>query len=358
MATELDQLASGNWDYIFEKLAPDLALAMENVGGHVSCPVHGGTDGFRLFKDYKKDGACVCNSCGTKVGLSTLVWVNRSDFKTQARNVARLLKYNKMPDESDVIGTPRPSTPTPAVVLDKAANKARIDSLLNSSIPFSADCLAFKYLKSRGLFVKGFYPVPGLLFNSSVRYFAGSLASDLRQRVYFPGMIAPIRTLDGEIGSLHRTYLAEDGMSKADVENPKQLTSKCIDSLSGCAIPLFPADGDALAVAEGIETALAVHEMTGLPVWSCVTAQLLEAVVIPPNVKRLHVFADLDGSGRGQEASDALVRRFAGTGVEVVVHLPPVAFFNPGEKGIDWLDVYSRYRAMTATLQAMKRIAV
>lgn len=41
--------AEGRWDAIFSVLAPKLAPAQERAGRHVPCPVHGGTDGFRLF---------------------------------------------------------------------------------------------------------------------------------------------------------------------------------------------------------------------------------------------------------------------------------------------------------------------
>ena len=40
-------------------LAPALEPALSRVGRHVACPVHGGTDGFRLFRDAdRRAGVC------------------------------------------------------------------------------------------------------------------------------------------------------------------------------------------------------------------------------------------------------------------------------------------------------------
>lgn len=41
----------GNWDAVLAGLAPELAAALSRKGRHVPCPVHGGRDGFRLFRD-------------------------------------------------------------------------------------------------------------------------------------------------------------------------------------------------------------------------------------------------------------------------------------------------------------------
>ena len=69
---------------------------------------------------------------------------------------------------------------------------------------------------------------------------------------------------------------------------------------SGGAIRLFqPVDG-VLGIAEGIETALAAHCLTGLPVWATCTADALARVVIPQAVQKVVIFADNDHSGTGK----------------------------------------------------------
>lgn len=41
---------NGQWLQILAALVPELDAAIARKGRHVACPVHGGRDGFRLFK--------------------------------------------------------------------------------------------------------------------------------------------------------------------------------------------------------------------------------------------------------------------------------------------------------------------
>ena len=84
--------AEGRWDAIFSALAPQLAPAQERVGRHVPCPVHGGTDGFRLFKHYAAKGDGICNTCGAKTdGFDMLCWVNGWTFAQALTAVGNFL---------------------------------------------------------------------------------------------------------------------------------------------------------------------------------------------------------------------------------------------------------------------------
>ncbi|ECS4958781.1 zinc-binding protein, partial [Salmonella enterica subsp. enterica serovar Typhimurium] len=49
-ADTVREAANGNWLFILAALAPHLEPALRKPGRHVSCPIHGGKDGFRLFK--------------------------------------------------------------------------------------------------------------------------------------------------------------------------------------------------------------------------------------------------------------------------------------------------------------------
>ena len=84
--------AQGHWDAIFSALAPTLAQAQERPGQHVPCPVHGGTDGFRLFKHYAEKGDGICNTCGARTdGFDMLCWVNGWTFVQALTEVAKYL---------------------------------------------------------------------------------------------------------------------------------------------------------------------------------------------------------------------------------------------------------------------------
>ena len=73
--------ARGRWLMLLLALAPELDEALAKPGRHVSCPVHGGRDGFRLFKDVDTSGGGICNTCGASPdGFSLLQWLKGWNF--------------------------------------------------------------------------------------------------------------------------------------------------------------------------------------------------------------------------------------------------------------------------------------
>lgn len=79
-------------------------------------------------------------------------------------------------------------------------------------------------------------------------------------------MLARLTNAEGKFITLHRTYLTADG-SKAPVHSAKKLAAGAVEN---GVIRLYPAGG-VVCLAEGIETALSVHALTGLPAWSVVS---------------------------------------------------------------------------------------
>ena len=153
----------------------------------------------------------------------------------------------------------------------------------------------------------------------------------------FPAMLALVPGADGMPVTGHRTYLTADGR-KAPVPEPKKLMGYAGHRLVGGAIRLA-ATGPVLGVAEGIETALAVHLRTGMPVWSAISAGLLARLEPPAGTSLVVVWADRDHSGAGEAAALTLRERLLKSGISVAVHLPtgPIP---AGAKGIDWADVW------------------
>lgn len=95
------QAANGRWAEIYSALAPQLRLAQAHPGKHCPCPVHGGTDGFRLFSDYQEKGGGVCNTCGVKIdGFQMLMWLHDWSFPEVVDKVGTYLglKPEPMPD--------------------------------------------------------------------------------------------------------------------------------------------------------------------------------------------------------------------------------------------------------------------
>ena len=152
----------------------------------------------------------------------------------------------------------------------------------------------------------------------------------------FPAMIGAITDPLGQMVSLHRTYLTQDG-SKAKVEIVKKFTAASA-SLSGCSVKLFNPimlNGvNHIAVAEGIETALACYTASATPTVSAVSAHGLERYQWPESVQSLIIFTDNDLSLVGQRAGNALAKRAQSNGLLVRVLTPP-------EVGTDWADVWA-----------------
>jgi hypothetical protein len=109
-----------------------------------------------------------------------------------------------------------------------------------------------------------------------------------------PGQLA---VNDDAVTGVHMTKLRPDGSGKADVEKPKIM----LGSSKGQPIVVAPCnDLLGLAITEGIEDALTVHELTGLGAWAAGSAGRLPALadVVPDFVDCVSVFVDADDVGR------------------------------------------------------------
>ncbi|MDW8480903.1 MAG: DUF3987 domain-containing protein [Meiothermus sp.] len=125
-----------------------------------------------------------------------------------------------------------------------------------------------------------------------------------------PVMLARITGPRGDLVGLHLTTLEPGG--RARKEKRLAAGSKPL----GGAIRLFPLEeGQPLALAEGIETALAVHQATGWPAWATVSASFMPYVHIPPEVREVVICPDNDPPGL--EAGRRLARRLPGEGRKV-----------------------------------------
>lgn len=317
---ELKARARGGWLEILQALAPKLAKAIENLGKHGPCPVHGGKDGFRFFDDVAETGGGICNTCGAKSdGLAVLQWVNDWTFLQAVHAVSDWLDKNggEMPVPSSSTGGTRGE-------VDPKAK--RILSRIGGELVPDTGRIA-EYLQSRGL--SGELPEvikfhPDLAFQEE-----GNTVG------HFPAMVAPFQRLDGQTVAYLRIYLHPEGPGKAPVARPKKLTCAIWKGASrGAAIRLGEI-GEVLGVAEGVETALAVQESTDMSVWAAGSAGHLEAIEIPKEVKAVYIWCDHDANGRGKQAALKLSKRLLMEGFEVFL-------VTPSELGTDWLDVLNQ----------------
>jgi putative DNA primase/helicase len=169
-----------------------------------------------------------------------------------------------------------------------------------------------RYLAGRGL--KTFPTV--LRGHRRLAYF-----EDGRSLGHFAALLAPVVGPNGALRSVHRTYLGPAPGSRKKLLSPVG---------TGAAIRLFEPT-DELGIAEGIETAIAAHELVGLPTWATISATIMEGFAPPAGVRHLVIFGDNDASFAGQKSAFALAHRLH-RDLAVEVRIPP-------DPGTDWLDV-------------------
>lgn len=139
-----------------------------------------------------------------------------------------------------------------------------------------------------------------------------------------PAMVAIVTAQDGKSAAgVHVTRLRPDGLGK---------TGRAVyGSMTGAVVQLapLPADG-VLAIAEGIETALAFRDLTGTPCWAALSTSGLRSFTPPRDLARLIIAADSDDSGDGVKAARVCAERASRICDAVVT---------PAPEGQDWNDV-------------------
>jgi len=166
--------------------------------------------------------------------------------------------------------------------------------------------LAEQYLRSRGITID--IP-PTLRFIPHIDYLP---------RVSFPAMVAAVQRPDRQVIAVQVTFLKPDGTGKAPVSSPR----KTVGKLGSGAVRLGPA-GDAVALAEGTETALAVMQLAGKACWASLGATRIHAIRLPSTVREVWHFPDSDDAGL---ASVARVFSAFSPVRRVVMQCPPKGF--------------------------------
>lgn len=129
-----------------------------------------------------------------------------------------------------------------------------------------------------------------------------------------PAIVAPVNSAQtGLVVGIWRVRLTTDG---AKVER------RGLGPARGNASRLFWPEGDELAVTEGVEDALAFHELTGLPTWAALSAGNMRNLPLPAYLHRVTIVADGDETGR--RAAHDLATRLRQEGRHAVVIRPSV----------------------------------
>lgn len=306
-------IASGRWTEMLGGFGiPDEVLS----GKDTKCPTcEGPRRGFRYDDKYGNGDSLCHGACGSRDGFALLMEVKGWSFLEALKAV-----------EERVGGLP-PQAKKVAKIRGPEEMKSLLNATWSKARSIGKDDPVGRYLVARGVEMDAYPKV--LRAHPMLDYFEKDEHKVNRRLGAYPALLAKVQDLSGKPMTLHRIYVDPNTPGdKAPVSQPKKPMNS---GIKGCGVYLYEA-GEELALAEGIETALAVRILTGLPVWACRDAGGLEAIVLPQHVRKVYIYADNDENFRGQLAAYTLAHRLTlKEGRQVEVKLPQ----NPG----DWLDV-------------------
>ena len=161
---------------------------------------------------------------------------------------------------------------------------------------------------------------PTLRFHPHCYYGGGDTSSEAPEA--WPALLAKVTDLSGEITGVHRTWLDPRTIDKAPVDRPR----KAMGYLLGHGVR-FGKPTDVLAAGEGLETMLSIWTaLSRLPMVAALSANHLQALVLPSSVKRLYIAEDADDAGR--TAAEALAIRARTSDIDVFRLAPTANDFN------------------------------
>lgn len=314
--------AKGRWLELLSSHGIPISY-LKNKNG--PCPRCNGKDRFR-WDDKNGDGGGFCHQCDFKGSGLTLLgkWLDltkREDFPKLLRVVSDFLGLKC---GAKFVTTAEPNNLEKEKYIRNMALKIWLET---DSLEKDQNSSALKYLRNRGLvFSKSF---ENLRYHKSLNYYENNKLAG-----QYPALVAKVTDNENNFLAIHRIYLDPAG-KKANVREPKLALGK-IDAGS----IKFDEASDIVNIAEGIETALAVREMTKQPTWAAINAGNLAKSKFPARVKKVFIWADLDKSETGEKAASALASRLYYQGIPSVIRLPKVELPS-GVKSIDWLDIYN-----------------
>ena len=266
------------------------ATGETHIGGRPwwKCPFHANGDEKTPSLTVVGDTGFRCFACDAKGDVITFVMkVENTDFKTA---------LEKLASGSFTPGAYKPDPEAEARRREKESRDRtrRIESakrIWDEACP-TPGTLVETYLISRSI----------TLLPDCIRFHPQLKHADTG--LPFPAMVCRVDGPNGEFVGIHRTYLTHDGRAKANVTRPKM----ALGPIGGGAVRLAPA-GEALALAEGVETGLSVQQASQIPTWASLGTNF-KSVVLPRDVKTIIIAAD--GDDVSEKAANKAAQYFIG----------------------------------------------
>lgn len=294
MTSDVTQAARGHWPHILTSLG----VAEKHLGINKPCPTCENTTDAFSFTD-KGAGLFYCRKHGGGDGFRLLEQLYGWSFKQTLSEVQRVLG-------SAPAAKPFKPARDPSEYLNRVWGQTRCVALRGP---------VHRYLLSRGL--------------DALPDVREALGLTVAGKTY-AAMVATLVDVKNKPVTLHLTYLENNEKAALEV-NKRILPPKGgAGATKGTVARLWKAT-DEVVLTEGIESACAAHQLTGVPAWACISANGLESVKLPESITRVLVYGDNDShkSFAGEKAAYVLAARLTREGRQVEVHLP--------DKG-DWLD--------------------
>ena len=333
-STEMKRRMEGRWLAAFKALAPALDQAIDNLGTNVPCPVEGGTDGFRLFKDANYTGGGVKQSWRIiPEGIDMLMWVNDWSFTKVYDELEAWLGDKPVEAGPKYLPKPKP--------VDEEGLRKWLNRIWKEALPLT-DLAAYP---ARAYFSYRWVNTAALSAND-VRFHPCLNYKDKQGNVLgkFGAVLSLVRNNEGEPVAIHRTFITKGGLkvNLGKTHKPKKMTPSVNQRSKGRHIRLFAPQNGYLGVSEGLETALAVYQAKQFPVWPGLSNTMLQSFVPPKGVHTILNFVDKDRNKAGENAAKILRANLAPKGIRVIDLLPPTPILDTDEKGVDWADQLKR----------------